>query len=338
MQQRHGLLRIYGPLFCEAEAGAVVRMLQMIAHESEIASVALTVVKDKDNADEEEDAEGDENQSENADPAAPATVGPESEAEKPADGEAEAEDGVGSPKVGEGEDTQDKDKERERQADEDKDPLAGAGVGGGEVDENGKVVDVSMNLFASSKFLKSESGSGNVGAKEGGPAPGGEKREKASPGPAAASGSGTDVRLPPFVRKQLDAIRDAETADDLMVAEEKLNVLIPNEVRRHAYMRVFKWIVSFATWKYEVAKDSLDGSGFHNDELYYGALGHTAHEKPEREAEREYDTHKAPLKRVKTISTSAGCSFGKPSGDKVKAPGTATVSDVTRRRVMKRTG
>lgn len=35
-------------------------------------------------------------------------------------------------------------------------------------------------------------------------------------------------------------------------------------------MRAFKWIVSFATWKYEVSAGNLDGSGFDKDELYYG--------------------------------------------------------------------
>lgn len=89
-------------------------------------------------------------------------------------------------------------------------------------------------------------------------------------------------------------------------------------------MRAFKWIVSFATWKYEVSAGNLDGSGFDKDELYYGifhllvvylplfwlcvvavgALGHTAHEDTSRETE-VYDVHKAPLKRLKTVSRPA---------------------------------
>ena len=88
-----------------------------------------------------------------------------------------------------------------------------------------------------------------------------------------------------------------------------------------------------------------------------GTLGHTANEDPEKEAE-VYDIHKSPLKRVKTvceplkltlnimmiillqISISAGCSFGKPNGtsENSKSKQTISISDVTRRRIMKRSG
>ena len=33
-------------------------------------------------------------------------------------------------------------------------------------------------------------------------------------------------------------------------AVEKLVTLVPNELRRRAYIRVYKWVVAFATWKY----------------------------------------------------------------------------------------
>lgn len=122
-------------------------------------------------------------------------------------------------------------------------------------------------------------------------------------------------------------------------------------------MRVFKWIVSFATWKYDVTAGALDGSGFEMDQLYYGkipvillvllaniyfvgALGHTAHEDLARETEL-YDVHKAPLKRLKTISTSAGASFGLPGqsvAEQMKSRTGPVVSDATRRRICKRTG
>ena len=39
-----------------------------------------------------------------------------------------------------------------------------------------------------------------------------------------------------------------------------------------AYTRVFKWIVAFATWRYEIFPGTQDGSGFEKDELYYGAI------------------------------------------------------------------
>lgn len=69
--------------------------------------------------------------------------------------------------------------------------------GNDEKDENEKLLDLSKNLQESGKQRKnSDSG-----------VPGAPSLEK------AASGSGTDVRLPPFVRSQLDCIRDAQNAD-----------------------------------------------------------------------------------------------------------------------------
>ena len=63
MEQRQKLLRIYGSAFCADEATAVVRMLQMIAHETEIASAAVTLLvtaetKEEETEEEEKDGKG----------------------------------------------------------------------------------------------------------------------------------------------------------------------------------------------------------------------------------------------------------------------------------------
>lgn len=115
----------------------------------------------------------------------------------------------------------------------------GAGRGEkSEGDENEKLADVSRNLLESSKFRNSDSSGAHDAATppqlstQSASATRGsqQKAMAATSGPVS---SGTDVRLPPFVRKQLDAIRDATTADDLLVAEEKLHVLVPNETKRN---------------------------------------------------------------------------------------------------------
>ena len=69
--------------------------------------------------------------------------------------------------------------------------------GNEEKDENEKLLDLSKNLQESGKQRKnSEGGAAGVPTLE-----------------KSASGGGTDVRLPPFVRAQLDCIRDAKNAD-----------------------------------------------------------------------------------------------------------------------------
>lgn len=89
--------------------------------------------------------------------------------------------------------------------------------------------------------------------------------------------------LPPFVRQQLDQIREATThrgtglvsptmSDsphllglwiESKSATEKLHLLVPNEKKRKNYLRLFKWVVSFATWRYgtETAGSSHKSDG-----------------------------------------------------------------------------
>jgi hypothetical protein len=61
----------------------------------------------------------------------------------------------------------------------------------------------------------------------------------------------SDVRLPPFVRTQLEVVRNANTLEELNHAIENYSILVPSDIKRKAYLRVFKWVVSFAFWKYE---------------------------------------------------------------------------------------
>lgn len=71
----------------------------------------------------------------------------------------------------------------------------------------------------------------------------------------------SDSLLPPFVREQLDKIHNAKNSDDAAAATEKLHLLVPNETKRKRYVRLFKWVVSFATWKYGKEAGHLEPPG-----------------------------------------------------------------------------
>jgi hypothetical protein len=88
--------------------------------------------------------------------------------------------------------------------------------------------------------------------------------------------------LPPFVRQQLDQIRDSNTQRGLplpscssltmaesKVATQKLHLLVPNEDKRKNYLRLFKWVVSFATWRYGADSTSSLGKGDGVDDAGY---------------------------------------------------------------------
>ncbi|KAJ1441050.1 hypothetical protein B484DRAFT_127429 [Ochromonadaceae sp. CCMP2298] len=61
---------------------------------------------------------------------------------------------------------------------------------------------------------------------------------------------GSDLYLPPFVRRALEEVMAAQTPSTLHQAQESLLRLLPDTNKRHFYQRVFKWVVAFATWKY----------------------------------------------------------------------------------------
>jgi hypothetical protein len=58
-------------------------------------------------------------------------------------------------------------------------------------------------------------------------------------------------RLPRFIRSHLDVIKSPPTAADAAIARDKLQLLVPDCDDLGAYTRVFKWIVSVASWKYQ---------------------------------------------------------------------------------------
>jgi hypothetical protein len=49
------------------------------------------------------------------------------------------------------------------------------------------------------------------------------------------------------------------TMPESKAATQKLHLLVPNEDKRKNYLRLFKWVVSFATWRY--GADSTSGLG-----------------------------------------------------------------------------
>jgi hypothetical protein len=59
-----------------------------------------------------------------------------------------------------------------------------------------------------------------------------------------------DIRLPPFVREVLEHMRDSKTLEEFNEVVGQLVTLVPSESERRAYVRVYKWVVAFATWRY----------------------------------------------------------------------------------------
>ena len=123
-------------------------------------------------------------------------------------------------------------------------------------------------------------------------------------------------------------------------AVEKFNLLVPLEEKRKAYQRIFKWIISFAIWRYDDSiHETLSGSGYQRDDLFYGALGHVEHEQKDLTV---LSYHTSPLKRAAAVSTIAGPSFGAPSGktvkDEMRSRTGPLLSDASRRRLAQRDG
>jgi hypothetical protein len=72
----------------------------------------------------------------------------------------------------------------------------------------------------------------------------------------------SDVFLPPFVRKPLDDMRGVQCEAEMHAAIDSFVRLVPDEAKRKFYVRIFKWVVAFATWKYaRVAGNQKSGDG-----------------------------------------------------------------------------
>jgi hypothetical protein len=59
----------------------------------------------------------------------------------------------------------------------------------------------------------------------------------------------TDTRLPPFVMQQLEKLGEAASREDLHAAVEHLKVLVPADKKRKEFVRVFRWVMTYATWR-----------------------------------------------------------------------------------------
>jgi len=60
-----------------------------------------------------------------------------------------------------------------------------------------------------------------------------------------------DVFLPPFVHQLLERLRllTLSSSEEYKAAMEKWTKAVPDELRRAFYMRIYKWVVAFATWR-----------------------------------------------------------------------------------------
>jgi myosin heavy subunit len=61
---------------------------------------------------------------------------------------------------------------------------------------------------------------------------------------------GSDIRLPPWVLQQLELMRNAVNERELNKAMDDFAVLVPAQDIRGEYVRMFKWVVAFATWRF----------------------------------------------------------------------------------------
>lgn len=61
----------------------------------------------------------------------------------------------------------------------------------------------------------------------------------------------SDARLPPSIRSLLEEMRYANTEEELVLAGDRLVSFLPNECIRKQCITAFKWVVAFASWKYE---------------------------------------------------------------------------------------
>jgi len=113
-----------------------------------------------------------------------------------------------------------------------------------------------------------------------------------------------DAKLPPFVRSTLDLLRSAKAQgeEEVQRAESELQLLVPDKALRTRYGRMFKWVVSFATWHYskeaanvqivEHPEDDEDeitcAGGMHSGRGYIAAPARSAQEKKTMSTVRQF--------------------------------------------------
>jgi len=95
------------------------------------------------------------------------------------------------------------------------------------------------------KNKESRDGGGKEGEGEG------EERDSNS----NSDGDDTDIKLPMFVCKQLELMRNSKNNVELEEATRNFTILVPNNATRRCYIRAFKWVVAFAFWKFPKRDD-----------------------------------------------------------------------------------
>lgn len=78
------------------------------------------------------------------------------------------------------------------------------------------------------------------------------------------SSGADDIDLPIFVKNQLETLKNSKTPEEFTYASNMLNTLIPQEASRRKYMRLFKWVVAYAFWKYDRNYFSQDDAKIKN--------------------------------------------------------------------------
>ena len=73
-----------------------------------------------------------------------------------------------------------------------------------------------------------------------------------------SSSERTDIKLPMFVCKQLELMRNSKSKSELDEETTNFAILVPNPVTRRGYVRAFKWVVAFAFWKFPRTNSSGD--------------------------------------------------------------------------------
>ena len=94
------------------------------------------------------------------------------------------------------------------------------------------------------KNKESRDGGGKEGEGEGEGE--GEERDSNS----NSNGDDNDIKLPMFVCKQLELMRNSKNNVELEEATRNFTILVPNNATRRCYIRAFKWVVAFAFWKF----------------------------------------------------------------------------------------
>ena len=66
-----------------------------------------------------------------------------------------------------------------------------------------------------------------------------------------------EIMLPTFVKESLDNMKKYDGTINFMKSMNHFLLLVPMESKRKIYLRLYKWVVSFATWNYSTVSNSI---------------------------------------------------------------------------------